>query len=169
VRRLDRLFRSLDRAGVRYVLVGGVAVNLRGHLRMTIDTDLVVDLEPAAAARTVEVFLELGLQPRIPGDPRAFADPEIRRDWVENRNMKVFSWVDPEDPLRVIDVFVSHPIPFDELWARAELLPLQRASVRTASIPDLIRMKRLAGRPRDLEDIAALEAIQMGDGEVGDG
>jgi hypothetical protein len=140
--------------------------NLRGHLRLTIDTDLVIDLEPAAAARAVEAFRELGLQPRLPVDPLGLADPETRRDWIENRRMQVFSWFDPADPLRVIDVFVAPPIPLDELWERAEPLALQRTRVRTASIPDLIRMKRLAGRPQDLEDIAALQAIlgeQAGD------
>lgn len=144
---------------MRYVLVGGVAVNLRGYLRLTIDTDLVIDLDPIVATKAVEVFLGLGLQPRVPGDPYRFADPETRRDWIETRNMKVFTWFDPDDPLRVIDIFVAHPIPFEELWARAEPLALQRTTVRTASIPDLIRLKRLAGRQRDLEDIEGLEAV----------
>ncbi|MEZ5330787.1 MAG: hypothetical protein R2991_01770 [Thermoanaerobaculia bacterium] len=90
MRRLDRLFLALDRAGVRYVLVGGVAVNLRGHLRLTIDTDLIVDLEPGPARRAVEVLLELGLRPRLPEDPFDFADPATRRWWAEERNMQVF-------------------------------------------------------------------------------
>lgn len=168
MRRLDRLFLALDRAGVRYVLVGGVAVNLRGHLRLTIDTDLIVDLEPGPARRAVEVLLELGLRPRLPEDPFDFADPATRRRWAEERNMQVFSWIDPDDPLRVIDLFVAPPVPFEELWERAEPLPLQDAAVRTASIPDLIRLKRIAGRPRDLEDVEALEAILREQGDARD-
>lgn len=134
-------------------------MNLRGHLRLTIDTDLIVDLEPGPARRAVEALLELGLEPRLPEDPLGFADPATRRRWADERNMRVFSWFDPDDPLRIIDLFVEHPVPFEGLWERAESLPLQDATVRTASIPDLIRLKRLAGRPRDLDDVEALEAI----------
>jgi hypothetical protein len=45
---------------------------------------------------------------------------------------------------------------------------LQDTSVRVASIPDLIRMKRLAGRPQDLLDIEQLEAIREARGETED-
>ena len=40
----DEVFRALDAASVRYVVVGGTAVVLQGHARLTIDLDLVVDL-----------------------------------------------------------------------------------------------------------------------------
>ncbi len=58
-----------------------------------------------------------------------------------------------------VDLFVESPIPFDELWARADVFGLATTRVRVAAIPDLIRMKRLAGRPQDAIDIEALERI----------
>jgi hypothetical protein len=48
---------------------------------------------------------------------------------------------------------------FETLWKRAEVIHLDRTNVRVASIPDLIEMKRKVGRPQDLTDIEALEAI----------
>ena len=68
--------------------------------------------------------------------------------------MRVFSW-DPTEPLREVDLFVDHPLPFDELWARSELVELGASRVRIASIPDLIALKRLANRSQDLQDIEA--------------
>jgi hypothetical protein len=45
----DDVFAALHRAGVRFVVVGGVAVVLQGHIRTTVDLDLVVDLAADAA------------------------------------------------------------------------------------------------------------------------
>lgn len=145
--------------GVRYLVVGGLAVVLHGHVRLTVDVDLVVDLTPEEALKAVRTLGDLGFRPRLPVPPEAFADPRQRRDWAENRNLRVFSMFDPRDPLREVDLFVEEPMPFEELRARSEEMPLGTTTVRVVSRRDLISMKRLAGRPRDLEDVAALEEI----------
>jgi hypothetical protein len=102
----------------------------------------------------------MGLQPRVPVKPEAFADPDQRQEWIERRGMMVFSLYDPGDPLRTVDLFVQPPIPFDELWSRSKLIALPTGDVRVASLDDLIRMKKTAGRPQDSEDIRALEALR---------
>lgn len=155
----EPIFAALNRAGVRYVVVGGVAVVLHGHPRLTADLDLAVDLAPAEARKAIDALLGLGLRPRAPVDPAGFADPATRSRWIAERGMRVFSMWDPEDPMRVVDLFVENPIDFEELWSRSEDVPLSGTTARVASIPDLIRLKRLAGRPEDALDIEALEAI----------
>ena len=76
--------------------------------------------------------------------------------------MMVFNLYDPDDPLRSVDLLVKLPIPFDELWSRSKLIDLPSGEVRVASIDDLIKMKKETGRPRDSEDIEALEALRDG-------
>ena len=56
-------------------------------------------------------------------------------------------------------MLTASPIPFAELWERAVEVVLEDTTVHVASIPDLIQMKRLAGRPKDGADIEALESI----------
>jgi len=139
--------------------VGGLATVLHGHARLTADIELVVDLEPSEALRAMQALSDLGLRPRAPVQATEFSDPEKRRQWVEDKGMQVFSFRDPGEPLLEVDVFVTHPIPFEELWQRSEEVRAGAVRIRIASIPDLVALKRLAGRPEDLQDIEALEAI----------
>ena len=153
----EPLFAAL--AGVRYVVVGGLAVVLHGHARLTADVDIVVDLSPDEAAKAIRALESLGLKPRSPVRAAEFADASVRRSWIEQKGMRVFSMWDPSNPLREVDVFAEHPLPFEELYTRAELVRLGRTEIRVASIADLIKMKKMAGRPEDLTDIEALQAL----------
>lgn len=156
---IEPLFKSLNDAGVRYVVVGGLAVVLHGYARLTADVDLVVDLDPVQAGSAIDALTGLGLRPRVPVNPRDFADASIRETWIRDRGMQVFSLFDPANPMRVVDLFVTHSVPFEGLWSRAEVFDLASTTVRVASIPDLIHLKRLAGRAQDQTDIEHLEAI----------
>jgi predicted nucleotidyltransferase len=155
----EQLLAALVRANVRFVIVGGVAVVMHGHPRMTLDLDLVVDLEPGNARRAIETLLARGLRPVVPVDALEFADEATRREWIETRNLVVFSMRDERNPLLVVDLFATEPLPFDDLWSRAENVNLGGETIRIASIPDLIVMKRAAARPQDAIDIAELEKI----------
>jgi hypothetical protein len=155
----EPLFDALNRHDVRYVVVGGVAVVLHGFARLTGDVDLVIDLLPAEAAKAVAALVGAGLRPRLPVDPMQLADPTIRRSWIQDKGMRVFTFVDPANPLLLVDCFAEEPLPFGDLYSRAEIVQLASTTVRVAAIPDLIALKRLAGRPQDAQDIAALEDI----------
>lgn len=155
----DDVYAALHGATVRAVVVGGTAVVLHGHARLTVDLDLVVDLAVDKATAAMAALTGLGLLPRLPVAASDFADPETRRGWVEQRHLQVFSLYDPDNPWREVDVFATEPIPLDELWERATVVDIGGTPVRVASRADLIAMKRRAGRPQDLADIAALEAL----------
>ncbi len=155
----EPIFEALNRHDVRYVVVGGVAVVLHGHPRLTADLDLAVDLSPGEADKAIDALAGLGLRPRATVDPSGFADPATRARWAAERGMRVFSMWDPAEPMRAVDLFVENPIEFEELWDRSEVVPLGGTTARVASIPDLIHLKRLAGRPQDLLDVEALQAI----------
>lgn len=156
----DAIFAALEASGARYVVVGGVATVLHGHARLTADIDLIVDLEPRAARSVFEALVAIGLRPRVPVSAAAFADAAARTDWVANKGMKVLSFWDSTNPMREVDLFIEHPIPFEDLWARSVEMTVDRYRVRVASIDDLIALKRLAGRPEDLQDIEALVKIR---------
>lgn len=144
---------------MRFVVVGGLAVVIQGHARLTADVDLVLDLGEENVRRAVDALLARGLRPLQPVDAHDFANETIRREWIEHRNRTVFSFRDENNPLLTVDLFAREPIPFEELWSRADQVVLDDQTIHVASIEDLIHMKRTAGRPQDVVDIAELQAI----------
>ncbi|HVG22665.1 MAG TPA: hypothetical protein VND45_00805 [Thermoanaerobaculia bacterium] len=155
----EEFLAALDEAGVRFVVVGGVAVVIQGYARMTADIDLVVDLEPANVRRAIAALTARGLRPLLPVNAADFADDAKRRAWIEERNLEVFSMHDPKNPLLTVDLFAREPIRFGELWSHADVVSLGGRDIHVASIEHLIQMKRIAARPQDAIDIDQLEAI----------
>lgn len=156
-------FRALDEAEIRYLVVGGVAVVLHGFLRATADLDLMVDLDRPNLERFLGLMKSRGYLPKVPVPIEAFADPENRRAWREEKGMKVFTVHHPERIGELVDVFSWEPIPFVEAYARRVLVPMDGYSISVAAIADLIALKRPVGRPQDLEDIRAMEARLRGE------
>ncbi len=156
---LERIFAALQAADARYLVVGGVAVVLHGHPRFTADLDLVVALDPANLRRALRALEQLGFRPRAPVSLAQFADPALRRAWIEEKGMTVLSLSSPQLPATEVDIFTSEPFSFDAAYARGLRADLGTTIVTVASIPDLIALKRSAGRPQDLEDVRALEAL----------
>jgi len=154
--RVEWVLAPLERAGVRYLVVGGVAVVLHGYLRTTLDLDLVVQLEPDNLERALTVFEGLGFQPRVPVPLRSFADPQLRETWRREKNMTVFSLWHPDRPGFALDLFVQEPFDFDAVYRRALRVPLEEVQATVVSREDLVAMKRAAGRTRDIEDVEAL-------------
>jgi len=157
---VEQVLAALAGAEVRFVVVGGVVVVLHGHPRLTADLDLVIDLEVGPAGRAMQVLTGLGLVPRLPVPASAFADPPTRDRWVAERNLMVFTLTEPHGGLLEVDLFARSPLPFEALWSQAVTVLVGETEVRIAALDDLIVMKREAGRPQDLADITALEALR---------
>ena len=151
---------AFNRGKVAYVVVGGLAVVLHGHARLTADIDLVIGLDEANASRAVGIVSGLGYKPRAPVDPKGFADSKQRALWIKDKGLTVFSFYKKDNPMIGIDFFVDYPMDFKGLLSRSVIKDLGKIPVRICSIEDLIQMKREAGRPKDLEDVRALEMIR---------
>ena len=156
---IETVLEAFNRAKVRYLVVGGVAVVLHGHLRTTADLDLVVQLHPSNLLKALQSLSEIGFQPRAPVPLEHLADPAIRKSWIEEKNMKVFSLWHPDLTAFDVDLFVEEPFDFDEVWARRIEVELDSTNASVIGLNDLIELKQKAGRPRDLEDVGALQAL----------
>ena len=157
---LETVFQVLNEASVRYLVVGGVAVNIHGYQRMTVDLDLVIQLDSDNIMTAMKTLNQLGYAPIVPVTAEDFIDPNKRKNWIENRSMQVLSLQSNQFPETTIDIFVAEPFNFDKEYesaTRAELSP--DTIINIVNIPALIEMKKKAGRARDLDDIRHLQII----------
>lgn len=146
---LARLLGVLDAHGVEYTIIGGVAVQVHGHRRTTRDLDLIPDPAPENLDRLVEALVELEARPRdMPGAS------------VPSAEQLALAGVVPPLATRHGELHILNRVPgaapYDRLRPRALEVDLDGVRLAIASLDDLISMKRAAGRPRDLSDIAAL-------------
>lgn len=156
----EDLFRALNKSGVDYVVVGGVALVLHGVIRLTADLDLIVHLEEKNLTRFVEIMEELGFKTKAPVQAMSFVDPEMRRKFAEEKNMIVFSFYHLKEAVSLVDVFVNEPVDYRALKTRAVKIQSGDTAIPIASIDDLIALKRISGRPQDMADIAALQEVK---------
>ncbi len=156
----EDVFRRLHGDGIRYVVVGGVALVLHGVVRLTVDLDLMVDLAPENLTRFVAAMNALGYRPRVPVRAEEFIDPEKRRGWREEKGMQVFSFIHPAQPGRLVDVFVDEPISFEEVDRDKKVVQAADLSIPVVSVEHLKRLKRISSRAQDLADIEALEDLE---------
>ncbi len=161
----ENVFRSLQKNNIRYAVAGGVALVLHGVVRFTADLDLIVDLEPENLRRFVQAMTELGYRPRNPVKADEFLDPAVRAGWKRDNNMEVFSFVDPAQPINLIDVFIEEKIPFREVFQEIAQMGAKGITIPVVSLRHLKMLKQAAGRPQDLADIAAIDALEKTEGE----
>jgi len=157
----ERFLNALASAEVAFVLCGGMACILHGVSRTTADLDMAVKLEQSNIERFIEVAERFGLRPRIPEPLRAFADPERRRSWIEEKNAVVFTLNFPESTMQA-DIFLNYPIPYVDLEQNANLARIGNGPrFRVSSKDHLIAAKRAVevDRAEDRFDIAKLQEL----------
>ena len=157
------LLQSLADEQVRYVLVGGLAVQLHGFLRSTFDIDLVLAMDDPNLVRFIAVAKRYGLVPVNPVPLDSLRNASQIDQWHLEKGMLAFALREPQIGGSVVDILVRPEVPFDMLMANAVAGELFARQVWIASIDDLLTMKRSANRPKDRLDVVALEKIKRGE------
>jgi len=150
--RLRELLERLVAHEIRFVLVGGLAVNAWGYLRGTQDVDLVPDPAPDNLDRLAGLLEELG--GRVEVAEGRLAASAIRTFLAAGDRTQVSTQLGP--------VYVLQGLPqiptFARLDADAVDVDLDGTVVRVCSLESLLAMKRASGRARDRDDLEALES-----------
>ncbi len=146
---VERIFAALDTHHVDYVVVGGIAVQVHGHVRMTNDLDLIPAPTPENLKRLAAALQELQARVLNPGSEHLSIDARM----LPRATLWQLSSAHGD-----IDILHDAPgaAPFPQLRSRALTIKLGDHTIPVAGRDDLIQMKRASGRPNDLADIAAL-------------
>ena len=143
-----------DRLGVPWYLFGAQAALLYGAARLTADVDVTVDLGTHPTHALVDGLSIAGFELRV-------------RDvdqFVERTRVIPLVHVSTGLPL---DVVLAGPGPEALFLARVQHRDVEGISVPVASPEDLVVMKVLAGRSKDLEDVRAILTAHRSDLDLG--
>ena len=144
---IESLLRSLNEADVRYVIIGATAFAAHGWVRATADVDLFIADDRANVERLRAVLTEFGYD---------ITDAGV--DDFQKYKILIRQYDLPLD----LHPFVAGGMAFEDVWRRRVVADVGAVKAPFVSLEDLIRMKRAAGRPRDLEDLKQLEKLAKG-------
>jgi len=155
----EEILREFQKQKVRYVLVGGIAVNLLGSLRSTADIDILVEMSNDNLRKIVSILKDKGYHVKQPVDPIGIADEKTRHDWIHNKHMKAFNFY-KEDELKEVDIIIDSPLSYDKAKKDALKINVGDMVLPVISINNLIKMKKNTGRSKDEVDIEQLKKIR---------
>jgi predicted nucleotidyltransferase len=134
--------RLLGRHGVRYLLIGGYAVNYYGYPRATGDIDVWIALDLDNATRMVNVLREFG-----------FGTSELSTDLFlqEGRIVRMGN-----TPVRIEILTKISGVSFDECYTKRVETTIDGVAVPVIALEHLKQNKRASARHKDLEDLKRL-------------
>jgi Nucleotidyl transferase AbiEii toxin, Type IV TA system len=151
------LFKALQAHDINYLLVGGLAINLHGVPRMTMDVDLVIALDSDNIAKLEACAKFLGLRPNVPVKLADLADAHKREALFKEKHLIALSLIGDKPETPTVDIVIHHPLDFKKAYQNKIERDISGTPVMLASIEDMITMKKAAGRAQDLADIVHLE------------
>jgi predicted nucleotidyltransferase len=151
---LELALQELHRAGVEFVIVGGIAATIHGSARVTQDLDIVYARTPENIAR-----LAAALAPHRPYLRGAPPGLPFRWDAETIRRGLNFTLTTTLGDVDLLGEIVGGGT-YADLLPYSQIIKVSGADYRCLSLARLIHVKRAAGRPKDLDAIAELEALR---------
>ncbi len=155
----EEILREFQKQKVKYVLVGGLAINLLGYSRNTADMDLLVEMSDENLSKVVTILKKRGYRVKQPVDPMGIAERKIREDWIKNKHMKAFNFY-KENEMKEVDIIIDSPVSFKDAEKDAIKVKSDGIVLNIISVKNLIKMKSGTGRPIDRSDIEALKVLK---------
>lgn len=156
----EGVFKALGKSKVKYLVAGGVAVNLHGFPRFTQDLDLMIHLEKSNVDKFVKAVKALGFYPRVPVKLEDLANPTQRKMWKKQKGALVLTLDNKKSQFERIDIFLDDPINFDEAYKKRKTVKIGVVSISLISLEDLIHLKEKADRPIDRADMDILKRLK---------
>ncbi len=143
------LGRAFGAVGARWYVFGAQAAIMHGAVRFTEDIDVTVEGTQVATATLVAALEHEGLELRVTSGVEHFVAQTRVLPMVHLATMMP------------VDVVLSGPGIEELFFERAVTVEVEGVSIPVAAPEDVVVMKVLAGRPKDLEDAVAVLAAQL--------
>ena len=153
----DDFFSELYKNKIRYLLGGGHAVNIYGIIRSTYDIDILLDLSEENLDKLLKALKELKMVPALPVDINNIKSEIIRNEWINDKNLIVFNLYKQDEPYHAVVIFLKPLMNFDEMFERKKIIKYNDFEIYVINKNDLITLKSMAGRSKDIIDIEELK------------
>jgi hypothetical protein len=158
-----RILETLDRHGVSYLIVGGIAATIHGATRQTTDFDCLPARTEQNLRRLAAALIELGARLRVGGmtDEESKALGVVIDEVVLDRAQQT-TWRTDAGYLDVLTEMAHRHgrAGYEDLVSRAVSLRLDGIDIRLISLDDLIASKEAAGRDKDHEALPELRDLR---------
>lgn len=151
---LEELCRFLDDAGLRYTLVGGLAVGIWAAPRATVDVDFLVSLPAGESGSLVQRLKQSGRFIFVHEQPMVFNKVSFLRATLKSNSDIAVDFLFADDEFK------------KTMLERSSNVSIAGFSVRIPTPEDLIILKLLSGRPKDRIDAEQIRESQKHDLDV---
>ncbi len=140
------LRKGLSSLKVRWYVFGAQAAIVYGSNRLTSDVNITLDLHEISVAELLKALAKYGFEPQIPD-----------RRFIELTRVIPVVHVKTKLP---VDLVLSGPGLEDVFFERVVMISIGSSKIPFASPEDLVVMKVLSGRPKDLDDVVSILAVR---------
>lgn len=158
----QKLFEILNRYNVKYLVCGGLAVNIYGIPRMTADIDILIDFEEKNIENFENAVKFLLFQSVIPISIKSFIEKADREKAIKEKNLIAYSYFNSGSGYMNLDVLLDVPLDFKVLWENKTDRVLKNTTIHLVSIEHLIELKKYANRIQDQNDVLLLTKLLKG-------
>ena len=141
---IENLLRLLNGHRVRYVIIGAAAFPVYGYARATLDVDIFIETSEINIKKCLTALKKFGYD---------VSDVSIHD--LQKKKVLIRQYITEVD----IHPFVKG-VSFEQVWKNRVRAKIDKVTANFASLDDLVRMKKAAGRPKDKEDLTILKRLQ---------
>ncbi len=158
----ERVLRAFYENNVKYLIAGGIALNLHGVPRATFDLDIIISWEKDNVEKIEKALKDLNFKSIVPLELHELIDAKKRKEIARKKHMFALNFYNEEDPLEEIDILIRfYDNNMDQLFERKKIVRIDDFEIYLISLDDLIKLKKKSRRHKDREDIKNLMLVKQ--------
>lgn len=154
----ESFFSELNQAKIKYLVVGGLAVNFYGYMRVTADIDIILSLDEKNLEKMDGLMNKLGYSSRLPVDVKELSNKKQLKEWILTKNFKAYTYLPAGKKFLglEVDIVIEESLKFDAIYKKKVVKKMNQTSIPMVGFEALVGMKKRAGREKDIQDLKVL-------------
>jgi hypothetical protein len=156
----EEILREFNKQKVKYVIAGGIAFNILGGYRNTLDMDILPEMSEENLSKLTQILKRHGYKTKKASHENHLLDTDKREKLLKNQNVKAINFYKHIKSYEQVDIILDTPVDYHTASKNHKKYKIGDISIPVISINDLIKMKISAARDKDIMDIEILDHIR---------